>query len=359
VGLDPRLDEVFRRCYCRVEKRYASAAAIVADLAPLASRRAVAEAAGPVALPVAHLEPSIGAPPDASLAFLSHEAVTLEGGARIELRDDAWWISAGEAARGTTIRPAKIPADRKPEEFETRVGAQPLRLAEGVVISVEGDGRSSPPMCFVFHDGVPTEPGSAAQVAVTRSREGRIAAQIATGIAIGCGFASLGAFALREPPVMMVFALLALGFFIMGRILGSDPGADEGAVEGTLVPPARVVLIGRPAGFFVRALAFTIDAVLLGYLLRFLGPRHVGMVFLYDWLFTAAIGGTVGKFLLGLRVVTDDGEPVGVIGALVRTLAKLLSLVPAGLGFLLAGLTPSKQALHDFFAGTRVIYRGE
>ena len=42
-----------------------------------------------------------------------------------------------------------------------------------------------------------------------------------------------------------------------------------------------------------------------------------------------------------------------------RGIAKLFSLLPLGLGFLLAGITVSKQALHDIFADTRVIWESE
>jgi uncharacterized RDD family membrane protein YckC len=46
------------------------------------------------------------------------------------------------------------------------------------------------------------------------------------------------------------------------------------------------------------------------------------------WLLTALLGRTVGKLLLGLRVVRLDGRPVGPLWALVRT-ALLLVVIPA------------------------------
>ena len=83
--------------------------------------------------------------------------------------------------------------------------------------------------------------------------------------------------------------------------------------------------------------------------------KVVPVWFLYDWLMTAFFGATVGKFILGLRVVGDHGSPPGLILALVRTGAKVLSMIPAGLGFFLAFFTPTKLALHDFFGVTRVV----
>jgi uncharacterized RDD family membrane protein YckC len=364
AGLDPRLDEVFRRCYCRLEKRYASAAAMIADLAPLASRRAVAAAAGPIALPPGRLEPSHGAPADMAVQFLPAEGLEIEGGARIEHRVEGsgrasvsggWWISAGIGARATTIRPAQVPAGRRPEEVEARVGAAPLRLAEGVTISVAGETHDVPPCSFVFHDGVATEPGSLAQAETLWVRDASVIARVLTALSMVSGCAAAASALYDEFPLMVVFGLVSLALFLISLPINAS---RRPLLRGA--PPARVVVVGRPAGFFARALALAIDLAFFGYLASFgLGARIVPLAFLYDWLMTALLGGTVGKVLLGIAVVTEDGERIGLAGGLVRTLSKVLSLVPAGLGFALAGVTPSKQALHDFFARTRVIHRGE
>ncbi len=47
-----------------------------------------------------------------------------------------------------------------------------------------------------------------------------------------------------------------------------------------------------------------------------------------DWLLTALTGVTIGKRLLGLRVVRLDGQPVGLVRAFARTLLLML-VVPA------------------------------
>jgi uncharacterized RDD family membrane protein YckC len=66
------------------------------------------------------------------------------------------------------------------------------------------------------------------------------------------------------------------------------------------------------------------------------------------WLLTALLGLTVGKRLLGLRVLRLDGRPVGPLWALVRT-ALLLTVVPALLW------DRDYRGLHDKAAHTVVV----
>jgi uncharacterized RDD family membrane protein YckC len=85
-------------------------------------------------------------------------------------------------------------------------------------------------------------------------------------------------------------------------------------------------------------------------------------VALFTWLFTAVYftvlhmvaGQTIGKSLVGIRVVGMDGALLTVGPALLRYLAGYLSALPLGFGFLVAGLRRDKRALHDLIAGSRV-----
>ena len=63
---------------------------------------------------------------------------------------------------------------------------------------------------------------------------------------------------------------------------------------------------------------------------------------------------SIGKQLLGLRVTDRDGQPITRRHAAWRFLAATLSWLTLNLGHALAAWTPSKRALHDFVAGTRV-----
>ena len=76
--------------------------------------------------------------------------------------------------------------------------------------------------------------------------------------------------------------------------------------------------------------------------------------------FVAAGGQTIGKMATGIRVVSADpaaprSERVTFGHALVRAVAYLISLAPAGLGFLPVFFGRERRGLHDRLADTRVI----
>jgi uncharacterized RDD family membrane protein YckC len=66
-------------------------------------------------------------------------------------------------------------------------------------------------------------------------------------------------------------------------------------------------------------------------------------------------GGTVGKRLMGLKVVRLDGRPLGVARSLVRAVGYLLSMPLCNLGFLIAFVHPDSRTLHDLLSGALVV----
>lgn len=131
----------------------------------------------------------------------------------------------------------------------------------------------------------------------------------------------------------------------------------------------------RPAGFWIRVGALVIDVALFGLVqssLKFVATRVWGIdaddsIFeltivaftvafagLYVTLLHATTGQTIGKLLVGARVVLADGERVPIGTALLRFLAYFVSSATLGFGYLMAGLRRDKRALHDLIAGTRV-----
>ncbi len=68
-------------------------------------------------------------------------------------------------------------------------------------------------------------------------------------------------------------------------------------------------------------------------------------------------GQSIGKMLTGLRVVRTDGSIASFSQLLVRhSIGYLLTIATVGLGFLFSILNPKGRALHDFLAGTVVVY---
>ncbi len=64
---------------------------------------------------------------------------------------------------------------------------------------------------------------------------------------------------------------------------------------------------------------------------------------------------TLGKMALGIIVTDMDGAPLNFSKALVRNLCRLLSNLTMFIGYIIAGFTAKKQALHDIIAGTLVV----
>ncbi len=126
----------------------------------------------------------------------------------------------------------------------------------------------------------------------------------------------------------------------------------------------------KPAGFWIRAGAYTLDCLLTFSvassiqmtIILLKGPQVlVGVVgFLvpafYFSVMTALLGRTLGKMAGGMAVRGPENAPVDAGRAIGRYFAYFLSALPAGLGFFAAAFTKDKRALHDYLAGTRVVY---
>ncbi|MGF6087696.1 RDD family protein [Pseudomonas sp. 18173] len=139
--------------------------------------------------------------------------------------------------------------------------------------------------------------------------------------------------------------------------------------------PEGVDLPLRPAGLMVRALAFSIDLGLRGLLLgvlfialAMLGKLGAGLgsilLFVVNWWYMVLFevlnqGRSPGKQWMGLRVVHDDGTPVGWSASLLRNLLRVVDLLPFGyfLGAISCLQHPHFKRLGDIAAGTLVIYR--
>lgn len=67
-------------------------------------------------------------------------------------------------------------------------------------------------------------------------------------------------------------------------------------------------------------------------------------------------GKTVGKAIVGLRVVTREGAPLTGGRAAGRVFVMPLSFLPFGLGFIGILLGKERRALHDVIAKTAVVY---
>lgn len=154
------------------------------------------------------------------------------------------------------------------------------------------------------------------------------------------------------------------------RSAGAAPGPGSGSA-------ATSDGAARPAGFWIRFLASLLDSLVLvgvaalaGTLGALVGGHGVGALRLgvvggvFNFLFHAAYyivlhgatGQTVGKLIVGVRVVASEGDRVSYAVAFIRWLGYFLSSITLFIGYLLAGVRADKRALHDLIAGTRVVY---
>ncbi len=78
--------------------------------------------------------------------------------------------------------------------------------------------------------------------------------------------------------------------------------------------------------------------------------------FVYYIFFFATTGQTIGKAVMGLRVVTTDGKRMGVRRSFIRTVCYTISLMPLGLGFLWVLGEDRRRAWQDKIAHTYVLY---
>jgi len=75
------------------------------------------------------------------------------------------------------------------------------------------------------------------------------------------------------------------------------------------------------------------------------------------FIFPLFSGQSIGKMLTGLKVVRKDGGDATLPALLIRHLIGYpLVILTAGLGFIISVFNSKGRALHDFLAGTVVVY---
>jgi uncharacterized RDD family membrane protein YckC len=138
--------------------------------------------------------------------------------------------------------------------------------------------------------------------------------------------------------------------------------------------PEGVSLRLRAAGAFGRAQAWLLDSILrmlffsvaLG-LFSVFGRGGNGLaallLFALTWAYNVVCevwfhGQTVGKRVLGLRVVSADGTPVTLIPSVIRNLLRVVDMLPGvyGVGLITTMIDSSARRIGDIAGGTMVIH---
>ena len=127
----------------------------------------------------------------------------------------------------------------------------------------------------------------------------------------------------------------------------------------------------RYAGFWIRFAAALLDGIALQVVFLVLSlitdssplKPSLGMSILqyaiswsYYVILTVLLGQTLGKMILGIHVVRNDGLPNTWGSILLREIiGKIVSAIILLIGYIMAGFDSEKRALHDRMARTRVI----
>ena len=113
----------------------------------------------------------------------------------------------------------------------------------------------------------------------------------------------------------------------------------------------------KKASIFKRFLAILIDGILFGGLFWvFRNPSVQLLSIVYETILISQWNGyTVGKKIMGIKVISASGGQVDWVKAFVRSISKVLSGLVLCLGYLWAIWDPQTQTWHDKLADTYVV----
>ena len=154
---------------------------------------------------------------------------------------------------------------------------------------------------------------------------------------------------------------LSLGVATPERVLLSLPVAGIGSRTGAWLLDAGLMFLFWIALYFVFSLLADVVAFVESLSGLFATLVLLG-IFAMQWLYWTAFevfwnGQSPGKRLVGIRVVRQDGAPVGFFESAVRNLLRVVDFLPAGyaVGVITMLLNPHHRRLGDLAAGTLLI----
>jgi uncharacterized RDD family membrane protein YckC len=181
------------------------------------------------------------------------------------------------------------------------------------------------------------------------------------------------------PPPPIATIPIGTGYATAGPIHppGAMPIGTCYSYAATMQPPSHLVY----AGFWLRFVAIFIDGIILSplvfvyigiYFAASAGDQSVRMTLdavlfvgwviigVSQWLYFALLESsrrqaTLGKQLMGIQVTARQGTRIRFGQATGRYFAKIVSGFTLYIGFMMAGWTQRKQALHDMLADTLVV----
>ena len=131
--------------------------------------------------------------------------------------------------------------------------------------------------------------------------------------------------------------------------------------EKKSITPKKVHTV-EYAGFWKRFAAIAIDMIIMSIVSGIcINIDSTGLIsIIISWLYfsvmeSSSIQGTLGKQALGIIVTDLKGNRISFGLATGRYFSKIISGICLGIGYIMAGTTEKKQALHDLMVGTLVV----
>ena len=133
-----------------------------------------------------------------------------------------------------------------------------------------------------------------------------------------------------------------------------------GAPQQVAAGPAPGIVYG---GFWIRFVAYIIDAILIGIVYTVVSAVSVALAVIvyvaalaYFPVCWGLLGQTIGMMPFGLRIVrAEDGGKLTWSNAIMRLIGFIISSICLDIGFIWAAFDPRKQGWHDKIGGTVVI----
>jgi len=190
----------------------------------------------------------------------------------------------------------------------------------------------------------------------------------------------------------------ACGRPIVGYSIGQSPASTPAAGSVAPLGIAMAASAAPYAGFWLRFVAYLIDSVvvwvvagivialvvgavgvgffrnlaaemntpnpvfpaaLVAIILMSVGILMIATWLYFAWMESSETQGTLGKMALALIVTDMQGNRISFGRASGRFFAKIITgMVPLAIGYIMAGFTEKKQALHDIIASCLVMRKG-
>lgn len=187
--------------------------------------------------------------------------------------------------------------------------------------------------------------------------------------------------AATPPPPAAAQPMVAAAPAAFSATPAADAAAGPALSESGMLPAGLTI----HAGFWRRTAAYLMDGFIIGVvnwvitmilMVAMVGSLAAGSInaafgtialqvligIVLSWLYFAlqessAAQATLGKRAMGLKVTDDYARRIGFGRATGRFFGKILSSLIFNIGFMLAGWTGRRQALHDMICGTVVVFR--